>query len=223
LWAECWAQVEDTRAATGPGEHYPLSAVLDLLNRTVATLVAFGGLAMESMTRNEGWRFLDMGRRLERCLHILSLLRNTLGTVQANEGPLLKALLEIADSSMTYRRRYLSSLQTGAVLDLLLADETNPRSLAFQLTALAEDVENLPRDKTRPGRSLEERIMLSCLTALRLADVDQLARVDAGGTRPQLNELLGRLASQLPTLSDSITLNYLSHLQASRHLGGRAP
>src|SRR5207248_4186929 len=98
-----------------------LSDLLDLLNRSVITVAAFGGLAMESMTRGHGWRFLDMGRKVERSLHLIGLIRATLATVAANEGPLLEALLEIADSSMTFRRRYLSSLQTAAVLDLLLA------------------------------------------------------------------------------------------------------
>ena len=54
---------------------------------------------------------------------------------------------------MTYRRRYPGSLQTAPVLDLLLADETNPRSLAFQLAALADDVDNLPRETAGPRRS----------------------------------------------------------------------
>src|SRR5207253_10190761 len=110
-----------------------LSDLLDILNRSVITLAAFGGLAMESMTRGHGWRFLDMGRKVERSLHMMGLIRATLATVCANEGPLLEALLEIADSSMTFRRRYLSTLQAAPVLDLLLADESNPRSLAYQL------------------------------------------------------------------------------------------
>src|SRR5262249_50624873 len=113
-----------------------LGAVLALLDRTVLSLSAFGGLAMESMTRGQGWRFLDMGRRLERSLHTLTLLRCTLGQVHGSEGPVLEAVLEVADSSMTYRRRYMSSLQTAAVPALLLADEGNPASLAFQLVAL---------------------------------------------------------------------------------------
>ena len=59
---------------------------------------------------------------------------------------------------MTYRRRYQGSLQTSAVLDLLLADETNPRSLAFQFAALSDDVNHLPRDALiAPGRKLEQR------------------------------------------------------------------
>jgi uncharacterized alpha-E superfamily protein len=200
-----------------------LSDVLDLLNRIVSALAAFGGLAVESMTRGQGWRFLDMGRRLERSLQIVTLLRSTLASATANEGPVLEALLEIADSSMTYRRRYLSSLQTAPVLDLLLADETNPRSLAFQLAALAANLDDLPREAALPGRSAEQRQMLSVLTALRLADVDELARPDSAGARLRLDSLLGRLGAELPVLSDTITRNYLSHLEPSRHLATCSP
>lgn len=226
-WAECWVELPEDKehaptSAFTP-DRYPLSAVLDLLNRTVARLVAFGGLAMESMTRGQGWRFLDMGRKLERSLFTITLVRSLVGSVQGAEGPLLETLLEVADSSMTYRRRYLGSLQTAPVLDLLLADETNPRSLAFQMAALADDVEHLPRETTHPGRSPEQRLMLAALTALRLADVERLAQPDAEGARPHLEELLGRLATELPSLSESITRHYLSHLQTSRHLGGGKP
>jgi len=214
---------EAVEERNGKTDRRTLSDVLDLLNDSVATLAAFGGLAMESMTRSEGWRFLDMGRKLERSMHMINLLRSTLVYAPASEGPLLEALLEIADSSMTYRRRYLGSLQSAAVLDLLLADETNPRSLAFQLVALADDVDHLPRDRHRPGRTSEQRITLASLTALRLADFHQLAHQNEAGTRPALDDLLSKLATDLPALSDSITLRYLSHLQASRHLAASSP
>jgi uncharacterized circularly permuted ATP-grasp superfamily protein/uncharacterized alpha-E superfamily protein len=195
-----------------------LSDLLDLLNRSVITLAAFGGLAMESMTRGHGWRFLDMGRKVERSLHMIGLIRATLVTVPANEGPLLEALLEIADSSMTFRRRYLSSLQTAPVLDLLLADESNPRSLAYQLVCLNDDVRLLPHDVPHAGRSPEQRLALSLLTDMQLADIDRLAAVSSKGTRPRLDELLARLEADLPVLSDKITHHFLSHLQTSRHL-----
>jgi uncharacterized alpha-E superfamily protein len=195
-----------------------LSDELDLLDRTVLTLAAFGGLAMESVTRGEGWRFLDMGRRLERCLHTTRLLRTTLVPVTTMDGPLLEALLEIADSSMTFRRRYQGSLQTAAVLDLLMVDETNPRSLAFQLAALADDVDHLTLPESNSGRTPEQRLMLTTLTALRVANVVALVEPNSEGRRPELDDLLGRVASALPELSDAITQTYLSHLQTSRHL-----
>jgi uncharacterized circularly permuted ATP-grasp superfamily protein/uncharacterized alpha-E superfamily protein len=197
-----------------------LSDELDLLHQTVLTLAAFGGLAMESVTRGEGWRFLDMGRKLERGLHMISLLRGTLVPPCSHETPLLEAVLEIADSLMTYRRRYQSDLQTAPALDLLLADDSNPRSLAFQLAALGCNVDQLPRDTDAPGPSAEQRLMLSAETDLRLADINSLAERDGPGMRRELEALLGRLALALHSLSDALTRTYLSHLQASRHLAG---
>jgi uncharacterized circularly permuted ATP-grasp superfamily protein/uncharacterized alpha-E superfamily protein len=190
--------------------------VLDVLNRNVITLVAFGGLAAESMTRGEGWRFLDMGRKLERAVHTIHLLKATLVTPVPNEGPVLDAVLEIADSRMTYRRRYLSSLRAEAVLDLVVDDETNPRSLASQLADLLDDVDHLPRAGTG-GRSAEQRFALSALSSVRMAEPEKLAAVD-GGSRPLLQELLDLVGGWLPILSDAITQQYLSHLLVSRHL-----
>ncbi|MFO0804817.1 MAG: circularly permuted type 2 ATP-grasp protein [Gemmataceae bacterium] len=191
--------------------------VLDLLNRTVVTLAAFGGLALESMTRAEGWRFLDMGRKLERSLHMVALLKGTMVPASAQEGPVLEAVLEVADSGMTYRRRYLGNLRAEAVLDLLVFDETNPRSLGSQLAALEDDVNHLPRPSRGAGRSAEQRHTLGALNAVRLAEVDKLAAV-TDGTRVALAELLESLLVSLPALSDAITEQYLSHLQTSRHL-----
>ncbi|MDY3562933.1 circularly permuted type 2 ATP-grasp protein [Gemmata sp. JC673] len=193
------------------------AAVLDLLNRTVVTLAAFGGLATESMTRGEGWRFLDLGRKLERSLHTIGLIRATLVNVSPQEGPVLDAVLEVADSGMTYRRRYMSSLRAEAVLDLLVDDETNPRSLASQLAALAEDVDHLPRSTGAAGRAPEQRFALAALGSVRMAEPERLAVVEEG-TRPALKALLDHVAGWLPILSDAITQQYLSHLQTSRHL-----
>jgi uncharacterized alpha-E superfamily protein len=193
------------------------AVVLGMLNRTVITLAAFGGLAVESMTRSEGWRFLDMGRKLERCLHTIKLLKGTLVFPAQKEGPTLDAVLEIADSGMTYRRRYPSSLRAEAVLDLLVFDESNPRSLASQLAALEDDVNHLPRPTPAVGRSPEQRFALAALSSVRMAEPLVLAAVTEG-VRPALRELLDHVGGWLPVLSDSITQHYLSHLQTSRHM-----
>jgi uncharacterized circularly permuted ATP-grasp superfamily protein/uncharacterized alpha-E superfamily protein len=194
-----------------------LSDVLEHLEGLVIYLTAFAGLATENMTRGQGWQFLDMGRRLERSLHTIGLLRSTLVTPErGNEGPLLEAVLEVADSSMTYRSRYLNNLQSAPVLDLLLADETNPRSLVFQMVALNAVVEHLPRDIPAPSRAPENRIMMAALTDLRLADIEELALLNPAGTRANLDTLLTRLGKQLPLLSDKITQHYLTHIQTRR-------
>jgi len=107
--------------------------------------------------------------------------------------------------------------------DLLLADETNPRSLAYQLVALSESIGRLPRDPSLPGRSAEDRLVLANLTKVRLAELDALSRAEESGSRPRLTSLLAGLEADLPVLSDIIAANYFSHLQTSRHLGSPGP
>src|SRR4029450_5632749 len=101
-------------------------SVLAHLNHMITDLAAFSGMEMENMTRGHGWRFLDVGRRLERAMNMASLVRTVLPPAPADNA-VLEPLLEIADSSMTYRRRYFARPQLSPVLDLLLLDDTNTR------------------------------------------------------------------------------------------------
>ena len=199
-----------------PTPRRDLSEVLHVLDTKVLSLAAFGGMISESMTRGQGWRFLDIGRRLERSLHILGLLRSTLVKAGGTEGPLLEALLEIADSSMTYRRRYMSRLQIAPLLDLLLSDEDNPRSLAFQLVALSQSIANLPRAPGSTGPSAEQTLIADTLAKLRAAKVGGLVELTASGHRANLDRFLTSIDADLPLLSDSLTRTYLTHLQAAR-------
>jgi uncharacterized circularly permuted ATP-grasp superfamily protein/uncharacterized alpha-E superfamily protein len=208
---------EDHNGSAAGGNGLVLGDELNLLDRAVLVLAAFGGLAVESVPRNDGWSFLTIGRKLEQALQLVTLVENTLVRVSPPEAHLLEALLDFTDTSMTYRRRYQSHLQAAAVLDLLLADETNPRSMVFLLSNLTSEVDRLPRNTPHPGSTAEQRLTLAALTVLRLADPHELAVV-AHGRRPVLEELLGRLRTPLLGLSDSLTRRYLSHLQISRHL-----
>ena len=141
-----------------PKDQPRLGNVLLLLNEMLSLLSALSGLGMESMTRGPGWRFMDMGRRLERALSTLRLLRTTLVGRATALATLLEAILEIADSSMTYRYRYMTSLQLAPVLDLLLIDETNPRSVGFQLRALADHARQLPAKRLAGGGERRDAI-----------------------------------------------------------------
>jgi uncharacterized alpha-E superfamily protein len=153
----------------------------------------------------------------------MRLLRCTLAHVSRYTPPLVEALLEVADSSMTYRARYLTTLQLAPMLDLVLTDETNPRSVAYQLAALADHVDDLPHDQSQPLRSSEQRIILAAQTSLRLADVESLGEVERDGSRKQLDRFLARLATQLRHLSDSLSHTYLIHAAPSRQLGEVIP
>ena len=163
------------------------------------------------MTRGPGWQFLELGRRIERALYAISLLRSTLLVASPNEHAVLEALLEIADSSMTYRNRYATNLQVGPLLDLLMTDETNPRSIGFQLAALAEQVDRLPHQQSDSLLSPEQRLVIAVLSEIQLADVNALGEVDEMGMRQQLDELLDRAGQRLRELSSTISHKYLVH------------
>jgi uncharacterized alpha-E superfamily protein len=199
----------------------PLGDVLLQLNQLIVLLAAFSGLGMESMTRGPGWRFLDIGRRIERGQHTVRLLRGTLVRPLAESQPVIEALLEIADSSMTYRSRYLTSIQVPPTLDLILTDESNPRSVAFQMNALSQHVKDLPRDEGRPQVSAEQRIVQAVQTDLVCTDVESLCSEiePESGERRALEELLLRLETQLGTLAEAVTHSYLIHAGPSHRLG----
>jgi uncharacterized circularly permuted ATP-grasp superfamily protein/uncharacterized alpha-E superfamily protein len=192
------------------------SSAHDRLNDAVITLSAFGGLVMESMTRGDGWRFLDIGRRLERSIQISELLRHGIALQSAEDRGTLEMILELADSSITYRSRYLTSMQADLVLDLLLVDEANPRSIAFQLARLREHVEHLPESQSLLRRPEEARLALSLLSAVQLADVQELVKPDEGGSLPGLENLLNRLVLELRGLSETLTRTYFNLAIPSR-------
>lgn len=201
----------------------PAGDPLEFLNDTLFTLSAFSGLAMESMTRGLGWRFMDMGRRIERGIHHARLIRIGLSRIGAEPGRALEALLEVSDSIMTYRARYRSAFQLAPALDLLLLDESNPKSLAFQCSRIAAHVEHLPRQSNRRFAEPEERKALEMLTAVRLLDPAAMARADAAGPPPELAAFLESVEAKLKDFAQQISAHYLSRVPATPHfsaLGG---
>jgi uncharacterized alpha-E superfamily protein len=200
------------------GQTIEMSEALPVLDRLVVTFSAFSGLLAESMTRGFAWRFLDMGRRIERAMHTAELLRGTLVNVLTPERPLLEAVLEIADSAMTYRRRYLTALEAAGVVDLLLADETNPRSVAFQLEQLSEHIEALPHNSAAARRDPVSRFILKALSAVRLVDAQAETTLDQTGRRDKLEIFLVETLNSLTMLSEVVSQSYLSHSLVSRQL-----
>jgi uncharacterized circularly permuted ATP-grasp superfamily protein/uncharacterized alpha-E superfamily protein len=185
---------------------------LRLLEDGLRVLAAFHGLTHENMTRNFGWSFLDMGRRMGRAGNLAELLRGIFGKARAGEddsGSLLFTL-ELADSFITYRSRYRLAPMLPLLLDLLLTDESNPRAIAFQLAELVRHIDSLPQSSERGQRIEEQRMALQLLTSVRLADVAALARLEPDGTRPQLTRLLDEEVAILPALSDVIGRRYFN-------------
>ncbi len=222
--ADAWRvlkHLDQQFTGTPPPEPLRVSWAQDLLDRAVISLSAFSGLAIENMTRGHGWRFLDMGRRMERGLQTVKLIRNGLAFEALPGDPELTTVLEIADSTLTYRSRYLNSLQPDLVLDLLLLDEGNPRSAAFQISKLRKHVDRLPESHPASGHPREARLALSMLTAIQLAEASELVRTDEEGRLVDLDEFTARLVSDLLDLSNTLARVYFTHAVTSRQLTGR--
>jgi uncharacterized circularly permuted ATP-grasp superfamily protein/uncharacterized alpha-E superfamily protein len=195
-------------------------AEMNLLDRAVVTLSAFAGLLMENTTRGYGWRFLEIGRRLERSLQISNLLDAALARTgldaDGETESCLEVLLQIADSSITYRTRHLTDVRAEYVLELLLADEANPRSVAFQLVALLEQIQHLPGRDTDVTESPEQKLISKALGSIRQAWMTDLAKREEDGKLGALGELTQQLRATLYDFSDALTARYLSHLTQSR-------
>jgi uncharacterized circularly permuted ATP-grasp superfamily protein/uncharacterized alpha-E superfamily protein len=192
---------------------------LAVLNRCIGILAALRGIEMENITRGPGWHFLSVGRRIERSIQLVDLFRAIIVPFSPGTWPTLEMLLEVADSSMTYRSRYFTDLQPAPVLDLLMNDEANPRSLAFQIRDLVEHCRYL---SGRPSGAAwpisKQRLLEEAAANLLRADVRMLCQPDAGGTRGPLNQLLAATGAALPALSDAITNVYFSHTEMERPL-----
>jgi uncharacterized alpha-E superfamily protein len=130
---------------------------------------------------------------------------------------MLEMLLEVCDSSMTYRTRYFTVMQAAPVLDLLMNDEANPRSLAFQINDLSVHCAFLARtlEGAEWPASKQSRVEEAALDLFD-ADVQTLCQPGADGTRAYLDQLLDTLDAALPALSDSITNTWFSHAEMER-------
>ncbi len=198
------------------GADHRYLAGMDLLDGVIVTLSAFSGLLMENTTRGFGWRFLEIGRRIERALQLAELIGGGLSAASTDVEPYLQILLQIADSSITYRSRYPTVMQTDLVLEVLLTDESNPRAVAFQLAKLQYQIIKLHEllEGNRDSGELEfADSALALIRGVRLADISQR---DSSGRYAAVDELFGNLKVALYEISDALTSNYLSHLKASR-------
>ncbi len=189
------------------------------LDDLITGLVAFSGLTSESMTREAAWLMLDSGRRLERALTLITLLRSTVALrhQEALQNQILEAVLVTTDSLTIYQRRYRSFIQLPMVLALLLLDETHPRSVAYQLHELSNHVNELPRMTGKNQLSEQARLLLKAYTDLRLCNISELSQLNENeGIYTALDQLLANTTDLLWRFSDVIAEAYFSHAQSSQ-------
>jgi uncharacterized alpha-E superfamily protein len=135
--------------------------LLDLLDRTLTSLASLAGLMQESVVRGPGWRFFDLGRRLERSRLLVTTLRAafSVASPMVVAGAVGEFVLASTESLVAYRRRYRTDIELESLLDLLVADDRNPRSLAFQIDRIRENLASLPdRDGARAEGALLDRL-----------------------------------------------------------------
>ncbi len=195
---------------------YGQAWVQRLLEQLVDSLSALNGMMMENMTRDFGWHFLDIGRRLERGWQTTRALRAVVCQGEAERDGGLELLLELADSLMTYSWRYKSEPQLAPLLDLVLVEESNPRSVLFQVQRVAEHLASLPKAARATERlSVGERQSIGLNASLRLADVYRLADSPTEG----LDALLDDVEADLEAISDAVTEHFFSHALETRVSG----
>lgn len=208
----------DAAAAAGPQAS---GAGMDALAHAMVSILRFAtavaGVAAENMVRGGGWLFLELGRRIERAHAVAVEIACTLEQPAARIETGLRLALELCDSAITYRSRYLNVLQPAPVLDLVLADQGNPRGLAFQLVAMHTLLDELGAD----GGARE---MLAGTAAGLLAEAETLvgsvlAAADQAQAATMLPAPLRDIATGLADLSNRIARRYFALLPATRTLG----
>lgn len=204
------------RLEGGFGDIDRLIASFDDLIRFAAI---FAGMASENMTRGAGWRFLDIGRRLERGIFTAQGALGGFALAPVNWESAMRLALELCDSTITYRSRYLAALQPGPVLDLVLADDSNPRSLAFQLLRLDENLAALPRRQGELTIIPVSQILRDLATVTSQFDGDERGQGQDSPTLVMLRDLLEETGNGLRDLSNAITRAYFTHVPAAQALG----
>jgi uncharacterized alpha-E superfamily protein len=189
--------------AIGPDE----SAMIERVEAAVRIISSLSGLAQENMTQLAGWRFLELGRRIERAILTCRSVRWFAFGGAPNDG--LDVLLEFADSQITYRQRYVMIAAPAPVIDLVMLDPNNPRSVDFQLDRIEAHLAALPRRQVAGRLSSVQQIAASIAARLRTADA---AKIDKA--------LIFNVESTLMKLSEAVTAYYLTHNERSEAAWG---
>jgi len=200
-----------------PGE------TLAFLDQTLLSCASLAGFTMDNMTRDEGWRFHVVGRRLER-LHFLATAVAHFLTMEGPERAQgqggLEWLLELADSTITYRSRYLSQPELLPVIDLLVLDEDNPHSIAFQAQVVGRYLARLQRELRQDeeggtdGPVADLELLLARLRQTNLAcfEGDICGECIGCNACEDLAQVLWALAAATRELSDRLAMRYFTHV-----------
>ena len=192
-------------------ESHRSGALLRVARELIERLSALSGMLAENFNRGPSWRFIELGRRLERALAICTTIEmlGLIGPGTADQSEALGVLLDLSDSQITYRARYLTGPRRDPVLDILLLDPDYPRSLMFQINTICDHIAALPslnEDLMPEAPLLEARAIQGPLRAVTIEDFDA--------------DLLKDTEVRLLALSDTIAARYFLQYEKSRSSGG---
>jgi uncharacterized circularly permuted ATP-grasp superfamily protein/uncharacterized alpha-E superfamily protein len=204
LSPDAWRALNDLVASVAVAlpAGVPESLMLERVETALRIIAAFSGLEQENMTRLAGWRFLELGRRIERAILTGRFVRQ-LADEHAPDGA-LDALLELADSQITYRQRYVMIAARAPVIDLVLLDPNNPRSVIYQLDRIEAHLAALPKYVAEGRLSPPQQIAASLATELRTADA---GKIDVAS--------IVAIEDELMRLSEMIASFHLTHNERS--------
>jgi uncharacterized alpha-E superfamily protein len=185
------------------GRPATLSDALAWLDRTINSMMTLSGFALDGMTRDDGWRLLSIGRRLERLAFQCLALRVAFGEGIASG---LGWLLELADSSVTYRTRYVARPEWLPMLDLLVMDAANPRSVMFQAQGILDFLVKLERVYGASD---------SALFGPAVRALENLEPVKLDPANEELRDIIDALRTAAFELSARLTQRFFNHAHVS--------
>jgi uncharacterized alpha-E superfamily protein len=183
-----------------PAQARGQSDAMATLDEVTTSLMTLTGFALDGMTRDLGWNFLSLGRRLERLQFQCVALQHALGMEQNGN---LEWLLELSDSIITYRARYRSKPEWLPCLDLLLLDESNPRSILFQIDGIRKSLAKIARSYGRCGEEKFEMLRTELL------ELDKDTDLFCGNEK--VIGLLARIWNVSSKISEQVSLQFFSY------------
>ena len=195
-----------------PLTHHGHLQMIHTLDNLITSTVAFIGLNRESISREQGWIMLDLGRKIEQSLLVISMLKTTMvkkfnDQVEYN---LQQSVLMSNEGLVNYRYKYRRPLQNLLVIDLLLFDPNNPRSLTYQVVRLKAYLKNLPKNRGQQSSTEYERLIFEADSHLKLANKNELATPDDNGYK-NLEIFLSELYHLLSAIPGVISKAFFKH------------
>lgn len=190
--------------------------IIDFLQKIVVNLSSLTGLSFENMSREAGWYFLNLGRRIERSINMILMLQGMIRWDSFRDKASFETFLRINDIRLTYNRRYSGKIDQESVLDILLFDTTNPRSFAYQLEQINSDIQFLPGKDEKVVYS-EDRAALQLYTHFKMKDISIFFESD--NPLESVSVWLEELHTYLKQLSEALSARYFNYTEEQTRIG----